>query len=137
MAHILIIDDDEKIVQTLAKCLQTEGYTVETALTGTDAIAKCKEHYFNLSIIDIVLPDISGIDLLVLLQREDPQMRKVILTGNATLKNAMKALNRGADKYLLKPVEPQALLDLLKEQFDLQKQEKEQLEGKIKDLLFK
>ena len=64
---ILIVDDDKDLLKTLTGILETEGYEVNTAETGKDAIDKCKDQFYNLALLDIKLPDIEGTELLKLI----------------------------------------------------------------------
>ena len=118
---ILVVDDDRDSLATLETLLSDKGYSVETAETGAQAIEKSKEKKFDLALIDITLPDIEGTHLLTTLCGSS-EMRKIIITGKATLGNAIDALNLGADAYLMKPVEPENLLKVievqLREKFD-------------------
>jgi DNA-binding NtrC family response regulator len=95
--RILLIDDDENILSTLKFYLSKIGYVTETAMNGNEAIEKASMEYFNLAIIDLILPDMLGTQLLVKMDGNSPRMRKIILTGHATLDNAIEALNFGAD----------------------------------------
>ncbi|MEM2130076.1 MAG: response regulator [Candidatus Bathyarchaeia archaeon] len=120
---ILIIDDDESIRKVLASLLQNKGYIVDTAKDGEEAIKKTSINFYNLALIDIKLPDMEGIHLLNKLKDTTPKMMKIILTGYPSLENAIEAVNKGADGYLIKPVNVGNLLkkieDLLKKQEEL------------------
>lgn len=120
---VLIIDDDEDIVESLSTLLREAGFAVDTALTGEEAIKKSKEKVYNIALIDIVLPDMTGIDLLTKLEERRPKTRKIIITGFASLDNAVKALNLGADAYLIKPVDPEELMNTMKKQIEEQEKE--------------
>jgi len=120
---ILIIDDDPDILMMLSLFLSEKGYAVDTAKTGAEAIEKSKAKIFNLALIDIVLPDIQGTQLLIRLKDTEPRMRKIIITGYASLDNAVEALNLGADAYIMKPVDPKDLLKVIEEQLHKQRKE--------------
>ena len=121
--RILVIDDDIDFLDLISTILMEEGYVVDTAKSGEEAIEKCIEELYSLLLIDIKLPDFEGIHLLTRIQDTDPKMRKVILTGYPTLENAQKALNLGADVYLIKPIEVEKLLKTIEQQ--LKEREKE------------
>ncbi|MCX8182766.1 MAG: response regulator [Candidatus Methanomethyliaceae archaeon] len=129
--RILIIDDDEDIVESLSMLLSGAGFEVDTAVTGDEAIKKSKEKVYNIALIDVVLPDMTGIDLLTKLEERKPKTRKVIITGYASLDNAVKALNLGADAYLIKPVDPEELMNTVKKQIEEQESELEMTQEKI------
>jgi len=123
--RILVIDDEESIRRTVSMTLRDAGYVVDTAENGKQAIEKAEANFYNLALIDIRLPDMEGTQLLTALTETTPKMVKIILTGYPTLENAIKAINKGVDAYLIKPVNSDAMLKLIKEHLDKQKQEKE------------
>ena len=102
--RILVIDDDESIRKLMAHMLAREGYQVDTAASGNEAIQKTKSNFYNLAIIDIRLPDMEGTALLTLMQDTVPKMVKIILTGYPALNSAIDAVNKGADGYTTKPI---------------------------------
>jgi DNA-binding NtrC family response regulator len=118
---ILVIDDDEIVLDSIAEALRLEGYKVDTAETGKEAIEKCSLRFYNLALIDIRLPDMEGTKLLNAIKDTTPKMVKIIVTGYPSLQNATEALNKGADGYVIKPVDISKLLTTVKEH--LQKQE--------------
>jgi DNA-binding NtrC family response regulator len=107
----------------------------ETAKNGNEALEKASNDYFNLAIIDLILPDMLGTQLLVKMDGNLPRMRKIILTGHATLDNAIEALNFGADAYLMKPVNPKELLRVIEEQLLKQQEETTVTTDKISDFI--
>lgn len=113
--RILVIDDDKTIRLTIAALLQTEGYIVDVAETGKEAIAKSNANYYNLALIDIRLPDMMGTDLLLKLRETIPPMVKIIVTGYPALQNAIDAVNKGASAYVLKPANPEKILNTVKD----------------------
>jgi len=129
--HILIVDDDEGICKTFSVILQSEGYQTTTANTGKEALEKAKTRFFNLALVDIKLPDINGIQLLAKLQEICPETIKIMVTGYPSLKNAVDALNLGADSYIMKPVDPSELLKTIKARFETQKQTEEITRDKL------
>jgi len=116
--NILIIDDDKSILRILTRILQKQGYSTQTAETGREAEEQMNSQHYDLALIDVKLPDTDGVDLLQKIQATRPDMIKIILTGFASMDNGIKALNAGADAYLVKPVEPTELIKILKEKFD-------------------
>ncbi len=135
MAKILIIDDDVAMRETLKDILAVQGHVVETAGTAKEAIAKSWRGFFNLALIDIKLPDIEGTELLTELKDTLPKMIKIIVTGYPSLDNAIKAVNRGADGYVLKPFQIDALLMTIEEQLRKQKEARRYCEEKIGEFI--
>jgi DNA-binding NtrC family response regulator len=121
-ARILVIDDEEGIRRVLAEVLEIEGYSVDTAGTGMEGIKKSTTNSYNLALIDVRLPDMEGTDLLTAMNETTPRMIKIILTGFPSLDNTIDSVNRGADAFIVKPVNVDTLLKTIKEH--LEKQEK-------------
>ena len=104
-SRILIIDDDENIRRVLETILTDEGYIVESADNAAKGIEKSEKAFFNLALIDVRLPDMEGIEVLSKLRGTKPKMRKIIVTGYPTLQNAINAVNKGANAYVMKPLD--------------------------------
>jgi len=121
---VLIVDDDRTILESLKEIFLMKGFEVETAETGREAIEKSKRRFFNLMLLDIKLPDMEGTKLLQEVEDTVPKMVKIMVTGYPTLENAVEALNLGADAYLMKPIDPQKMLQVVEEK--LKEQEKEE-----------
>ncbi|MGD0496233.1 MAG: response regulator [Candidatus Bathyarchaeia archaeon] len=124
-ARILVVDDDKSIRKTLEAILKGEGYYVQTAENGKQAIEKTSSSYYNLALIDIRLPDMEGTELLTRMKDTTPKMRKIIITGYPSLQNAVEALNREANAYILKPFDVKKVLETIRE--ELKKQEAEKM----------
>lgn len=101
---ILIVDDDKSTCRTLSLIFGKEGYVVETAGTGREALEKAQGRFYNMILLDIRLPDMEGIKLLAPLKKMHPDMVVVMVTGYASMETAVRALNEGASAYLTKPL---------------------------------
>ena len=112
---ILVVDDDKSILRTFTRILQKSGYEIDVAETGKEAMEKTEGHHFDLALVDIRLPDMDGTDLLAKLKKQLQHTVKIMITGFPSLETGVKALDEGADAYLVKPVKPQELLMLLDE----------------------
>jgi len=128
---ILIVDDDKSILESLKDILQSEGYSVDTVETGREAIEKSSDRFYNLALLDIKLPDIEGTELLTKMHRDTPRMMKIMITGYPSLENAVKALNLGADAYVMKPVNPGKLLKVVEEKLREQEEAESMTEEKV------
>jgi len=134
-AKILVIDDDENIRKVLNTILEDEGYIVDTAETAKESIEKSENSFYNLALIDVRLPDMEGIELLSKLRDTKPKMRKIIVTGYPTLQNAIAAVNKGADAYIVKPFEVDKILEIIREQLKKQKEESHYSEEKVVEFI--
>ena len=112
---ILVIDDDKSILRTLTRILQKAGYEVDTAETGKEATARVEKCKYDLALVDVRLPDMDGTDLLINLKETLRDTVKIMITGFPSLEIGVKALDGGADAYLVKPVRPEELLLLIEE----------------------
>lgn len=119
--HILLVDDDKSITTSLSILLQSEGYQTDIARTGKEAIEKSHLNIYDLAILDIKLPDVEGTSLLTSLRETSPKTIKIMLTGYPMLDNAVTSLNQGADAFLIKPVDPEKLLETIKDKLEKQK----------------
>lgn len=122
--RILIIDDDPSLRKTLADILRIKGYDTSVAENGTKGLAFLKENQVNVALIDLGLPDISGLEVLGRVRAEHPATDAIILTGQATLDSAIEATNKGAFSYLVKPYDIDQLLVHIRHA--LEKQEAEE-----------
>jgi len=134
-SRILIIEDQESIRKSLKLALEKEGYLVETAENGQEAIRKSKEQFYNMALVDLRLPDMDGIELLTKMRETVPKMVKIIITGYPMLENAIEAVNRGADGYVVKPVNMNKLLETVEEHLKKQQEAKKYSELKVKEFI--
>jgi len=123
-ARILIIDDDLCIRENLAMALEVEGFCVDTAENGKEAIKKSFSNFYNLAIVDWRLPDIEGTTLLKEFKETMPKMVRIMLTGYPSMDNAISAVNNEASAFLVKPVDFDYLLGKIDELLKKQEQAK-------------
>ncbi|HDI07730.1 MAG TPA: response regulator [Candidatus Bathyarchaeota archaeon] len=133
--RILVVDDDASIRRVLKAILEEKGYVVDTASNGKEAVKKCKNRFYNLALVDIRLPDIEGTKLLDKLAVNVPKMRKVIITGYPSLQNAVEAVNKGADAYIIKPLNMDKTLATIEEQLKKQREEEKMTEEKLVEFI--
>ncbi|OGO28653.1 MAG: hypothetical protein A2136_07570 [Chloroflexi bacterium RBG_16_54_11] len=107
---ILIIDDEPNLRRSLGLILTRAGYAITTAANATEAVHLLQAGAFDLTFLDIKLPDQNGIQLLPQLRELYPDMPILILTAHATLDSAIEAVRAGARDYLLKPIDPENIL---------------------------
>ena len=129
---VLLVDDDRALNRTLAAILRSAGYIVTTAYSGTEAIEASRDTAFEAVILDIKLPDTDGIELLKNIKAVDPIIGTLMLSGAATLEDAVETLNQGADAFILKPVDPDDLLHKLGTLTGFKRLERELREAKTR-----
>jgi len=103
---ILIVDDEQSIRLACAKILAEQGAVTEVAENGVVGLEKAKEQVFDLALIDLKMPQMDGMELLEHLNRLDPDLIKIVITGFATLETAIEAVQKGAYDYIPKPFTP-------------------------------
>jgi signal transduction histidine kinase len=102
-ARLLVVDDEENIVLTISEVLRLEGYEVDVALSGREAVAALDAREYDLVLTDLHMGDGDGLSLLEEVRRRSPLTITIILTGFAALESAIAALRHGAYDYLTKP----------------------------------
>lgn len=108
--RILVIDDEAGIREGIKRGLTPQGYIVETAENGEQGLALFRQNPCDLVLIDVMMPGISGIDLIGEIHRIDPEAVCVIITGYATVEMAVRAIKEGAYDFLTKPFSVDDLL---------------------------
>jgi DNA-binding response OmpR family regulator len=111
---ILVVDDDKSILRTFARILQKNGYEIDSAETGKEAIEKADRRHYDLALMDVRLPDMDGIELLAKMKKPLQSTIKIMITG-------FPSLDEGADAYLVKPVKSEELLMLIEEKLKIKK----------------
>jgi two-component system NtrC family sensor kinase len=136
---ILIVDDNKSICRSLTLFFEEKGYETETAGTAKEGLEKAQGRFFNLTLLDIRLPDIEGIELLAPLKEMHPDMMVIMITAYGSLKTAVRALNEGASRYIIKPLNMDEVLATIREALEKQRLvfEKRQAEKELKELLKK
>src|SRR5712692_4260127 len=107
---VLIIDDEAAIRESLETLLEFEGYTVASAGTGEEGLAKLAERPFDLVLLDFALPDHNGLEVLADIRDRDPQLAVIMITAYGTVDNAVRAMQNGATNFIQKPWDNEKLL---------------------------
>ena len=116
--RILVVDDEQIIRESLSFILKKEGYNVEEAANGKDALTNHEANPFDIIITDIEMPEMKGVDLLKQIRQRTPQTLVVIITAFGSVETAVLALREGAADYILKPVNFDDLLYRVKKLCD-------------------
>jgi signal transduction histidine kinase len=109
-SRILVIDDEIGICEGIQRALEPEGFQVAIALDGKSGLALVKENGFDLVLLDVKMPEISGLDLIGMIHQIDPEIICIIITGYATVEMAVSAIKQGAYDFLTKPFSVDILL---------------------------
>ncbi|MCU0651041.1 MAG: diguanylate cyclase [Candidatus Omnitrophica bacterium] len=111
---VMVVEDDKLLCQHLKAGLSEEGYAVTTVNKGSDAVEQFKHKFFNAVVVDLVLPDIQGIELIRSISHKYPEVCFIISTGYATVSSAIEALKVGAYDYIIKPYDIEHLKLVIK-----------------------
>ena len=118
--RILLVDDDADIRETMVTLLTMNDYCVTSVADGQSAIEEVKKEKFNIVITDLMMPKMTGIDVIKNLKAIDPDLQCIVITGYATVSTAVDAMKAGAYDYLMKPFNGTEVLMLLKRVMELQ-----------------
>jgi DNA-binding NtrC family response regulator len=112
--RVLIVDDEEAIRDSCRMVLEKENYSVDTAEGGRHVLPLLKAHYYDVILLDLILPDVQGIEVLKQLREVNAEQLVVIMTGYPTIETAVEAIKLGAYDYISKPFGPDELRLLIK-----------------------
>jgi EAL domain-containing protein (putative c-di-GMP-specific phosphodiesterase class I)/CheY-like chemotaxis protein len=108
--RVLIIDDEPAVLRVIGLLLERNGFSVASASNAREGLTLLAEKGFDVVLSDIIMPELSGLDFLRELRQHDLDVPVILMTAGATLDSALDAIEYGASQYLLKPVEPDALI---------------------------
>ena len=114
--RILLVDDEPEILHSLKMFLEFNGYVVDTAENAKKALSLVEEKKFNVAILDIMMPEMDGIELLQEIKARDFSIQVIMMTAYTSFDKTLKSLQHGAIDYALKPLsDMDEFLDLIKE----------------------
>ena len=125
---VLVVDDDSDILLSLKGFLEDEGYTVVTASTGREGVSKAESLDVDAVMLDLMLPDAVGIDILSEIKSFKPELAVIMISGMGTIDIAVRATKLGAYDFIEKPLDPDRVLLSLQRALQLRKLEAENLE---------
>lgn len=114
MKNILIIDDEKNIRMTIKNCLSEQEYKVDVAINGEDGFEKLSTMNYDLALMDIKMPGISGLELLKKIRDADIKTAVIMMTAYGTIEKAVEAMKLGAIDFLSKPFTPQEIREIVK-----------------------
>jgi len=112
-ARILLVDDDRLLREIIGEYLSSRGYDVDLAEDGEHALAKFSPGRYQLALIDMVMPGMSGLELMSELLKQDEKIFCLIMTGYPTIDSAYQSMVEGASDYIIKPFQLIELLNIV------------------------
>ncbi len=133
---VLIADDEEEFIETLAQRLELRDLSITTVFSGESAIAMAEKIDFDVIILDVLMPEITGIDALKEIKKFKPLTPVILLTGEATVENAIKGMKMGAFDFLMKPADTDLLLEKITQANALKQEHDERIrQAEIENIL--
>ena len=114
-AHLLVVDDEADFARMIQKTLAQSGFRVDTATTATQAIAMQRKHSYDLALVDLRMPEMTGLELLQYLKVRDKKIFVIIMTAYGSFSIGIESLRKGACDYLAKPFKLKTLKDKVAE----------------------
>ncbi len=100
---ILVMDDDPTMIEGLEETLESEGYTVTALMSPAELPRELKKKRFKIALVDLIMPEKNGIEVVKEISRQSPETKVIIITGFATVESAVDAMKAGASDYITKP----------------------------------
>jgi DNA-binding NtrC family response regulator len=127
LKRVLVVDDEPMIVSLLSSVLQSKGWDVTEARSGTDGIDHLDRGRFDVILTDLVMPGNSGIDLLRASKEIHPDVEVILMTGYATADTAIEAMRNGAFHYIMKPLKPEEVVNIVEKAYSQRQLQRENL----------
>ncbi len=115
---VLIVDDEERFRSTMRKILTAEGLEASTCGSATKALDELTKGQYDIVILDVRMPEMTGVEALPKIKQIDPEIEVIILTGHASVDTAKNIMKSGAYDYLLKPYSIETLLEKIEGAWD-------------------
>ena len=112
---VLFIDDEEELVTTLVERLEYRGVDADFALSGSEAIEKMRESTYDVIVLDLKMPGMSGAEVMKIIKREYPQLPVLLITGQGSIEEEQEEKPEGAFDYLEKPIDLKDLIEKMQE----------------------
>ena len=110
---VLVVDDEKTVCNSCKKILTREGYSVDFALSGKEALNKVRGNRFDAVIADWKMPEIDGIEIARRIKKENPNTAVIMITGYPSVESSVKAMRSGVSDYVPKPFTPEELSDAM------------------------
>ena len=125
--RLLLVDDEERYLETTRKLLDKKGYHVVTASSGQEALRKLAQETIHVVILDVKMPQMDGHETFREIKKNFPLVEVVMLTGHATVESAIEGLKAGAFDYLMKPADVDVLIEKAEEAYEKYKKHQEKI----------
>ena len=129
--HVLVIDDEQVILDSVSRILTEEGFTVDTAIDSRRGLERALDGGYDLVLTDIRMPEIGGMRILRDIKRANPGVPVIIFTGYATVQSAVQAMKLGAADYVEKPFTPDALVNTVMAAIEKASEEEPEEQGLV------
>ena len=113
--RVLVVDDEKEFVDTLSERLQMRNFLVTSVYSGKAAIENAEKKEYDVIVLDVFMPEITGIEVLKILKAKNPLTQVIMLTGEATVNNAIEGMKLGAFDFLMKPTDTDRLTEKIHE----------------------
>ena len=134
--RVMIVDDEQEFVDSLAERLTIRDYDVQTANSGAEAIETLKHYNMDVVILDVLMPGMDGVQTLREIKNLKPLTEVVMLTGHATVETAIEGMKLGALEYLMKPTETDELVDKINMAQRRKSEQEERIrEAKVREIV--
>jgi DNA-binding NtrC family response regulator len=125
--RVLLVDDEEEFVETLAQRLEVRDFEVTTAFNGADALERLEREDVDLVVLDLQMPGVDGISVLRSIKDLKPLVEVIMLTGHATVETAIEGMKLGAFDFLIKPTETEELVEKINRAFGRKSEQDERI----------
>ncbi|MBT3223965.1 MAG: response regulator [Proteobacteria bacterium] len=133
--RLLIVDDEERFLKTVSERLTIRDFDVTPVTGGAEALEAARKQEFDIALVDLKMPGLSGEEVLLALKKEHPLMEIIMLTGHGSIDSAVQCTQAGSYRYLQKPYEMTGLLEVLRDAYQARVQNRLQLQqAKIEEL---
>ncbi|MCK5541901.1 MAG: response regulator [Desulfobacterales bacterium] len=124
---VLLADDEKEFVNALAQRLELRDLSVTTVYSGEGAIEMAEKIDFGVIVLDVLMPEITGIDALKKIKKAKPNTPVIMLTGEATVENAIQGMKLGAFDFLMKPADTELLVGKITQAYTLKYEHEERI----------
>jgi DNA-binding NtrC family response regulator len=111
---VLLVDDEVDFLDTLSERMRNRGMEVSTSSSGKEALKKVEQESYDVIILDLMMPEVDGLDALRILKEKKPDLQVILLTGHATVEKGIEAMKLGAIDFLEKPADINQLTEKIK-----------------------